>query len=50
MGINHSVCSEYADYIEQKVNSECEVKGIIRGEVGSVIGTHAGPNCVAIYF
>ena len=50
VGINHSICPEYADYIEQQIKSEYNVKEFIRGEVGSVIGTHAGPNCVAFYF
>lgn len=50
VGINHSVCEEYAYYIEQKISSGYKVKEIIRGKVGSVIGTHAGPNCVAVYF
>ena len=50
IGINHSICPEYADYIEQQIKLEYSVSEIIRGEVGSVIGTHAGPNCVAFYF
>ncbi len=50
IGINHSICPEYADFIEQMIKSEYDIKEIIRGEVGSVIGTHAGPNCVAVYF
>lgn len=50
IGINHSVYPEFADYLEEKIRSKYAVKEIIRGEVGSVIGTHAGPNCIAIYF
>lgn len=30
--------------------SECRIKEIKKGEVGSVIGTHAVPKCVAYIF
>lgn len=50
IGINHTLCPEYADYIEELINNEYNVKEIIRGQVGSVIGTHAGPGCLAFYF
>lgn len=50
IGINHTLCSEHADYIEEIISNEYHVKEVIRGEVGSVVGTHAGPGCVALYF
>lgn len=50
IGINHTLCPEYADYIEKQIRDEYHVKEIIRGQVGSVVGTHAGPGCVAFYF
>lgn len=50
IGINHSLCTEHADYIEEIINTKYKTKEIIRGEVGSVIGTHAGPGCVALHF
>lgn len=50
IGINHTLCPEYADYIEELIKDEYHVKEIIRGKVGAVVGTHAGPGCVAFYF
>lgn len=50
VGINHTVCHEYAEYVEETINKLYKPKEIIRGEVGSVIGTHAGPGCVALHF
>lgn len=50
IGINHTLCPEYIDYIEEIINKNYKPKEIIRGEVGSVIGTHAGPGCLALHF
>ena len=50
IGINHTLCPEYADYFEELIKDEYHVKEIIRGKVGAVVGTHAGPGCVAFYF
>jgi len=50
IGINHTLCPEYADYIEELIHMEYKPREIIRGEVGSVVGTHAGPGCVALHF
>lgn len=50
IGINHTICPEYADYVEELIHMEYKPREIIRGEVGSVIGTHAGPGCVALHF
>ena len=50
IGINHTVAKEYADYLEEVVKKSYTVKEIIRGEVGSVIGTHGGPGCIGFYF
>ncbi|MCQ1528376.1 DegV family protein [Lutispora saccharofermentans] len=50
IGINHTLCPEQADYIEEIINMSFKPKEIIRGEVGSVVGTHAGPGCVALHF
>lgn len=50
IGINHTLCPEYADYIEEIIKDEYHINEIIRGQVGSVVGTHAGPGCVAFYF
>lgn len=50
IGINHTLCPEHADYIEELIKMQYKPKEIIRGQVGSVVGTHAGPGCVALHF
>ncbi len=40
----------HADYVEEIISNEYHVKEVIKGEEGSVVGTHAGPGCVALYF
>jgi len=50
IGINHSICAEDAYYFEEVINAKYKPKEIIRGGVGSVVGTHAGPGCVALHF
>lgn len=50
IGINHTLCPEHVEYIEEIINKYYKPKEIIRGEVGSVVGTHAGPGCVALHF
>lgn len=50
IGINHTLCPEHMDYIEELIHIQYKPREIIRGEVGSVVGTHAGPGCVALHF
>lgn len=50
IGINHSTCKDMADALEKKMKSKYKVKETLRSEVGSVVGTHSGPGCVALYF
>lgn len=50
VGINHTIAPENFKLLEEYLVSEYNVKEIIRGEVGSVVATHAGPGAVAIYF
>lgn len=50
VGINHTIAPENLKQLEEYLISEYNPKEIIRGEVGSVVATHAGPGAVAIYF
>jgi len=50
IGINHSTSKSVADALEKDMKSRYKVKEILRSEVGSVVGTHSGPGCVALYF
>lgn len=50
IGINHSTSKSIADTLEKAMKSRYKVKEILRSEVGSVVGTHSGPGCVALYF
>lgn len=50
VGINHTIAPENFKLLEEYLVNEYKVKEIIRGEVGSVVATHAGPGAVAIYF
>lgn len=50
VGINHTIAPENLALLEEYLVKNYKVKEIIRGEVGSVVATHAGPGAVAIYF
>ncbi len=50
VGINHTITPKNFKMLEEYLVREYNVKEIIRGEVGSVVATHAGPGAVAIYF
>lgn len=50
VGINHTMTPENFKLLEEYLTNQYNVKEIIRGEVGSVVATHAGPGAVAIYF
>jgi DegV family protein with EDD domain len=50
VGINHTISPENFALLEEYLTKHYHVKEIIRGEVGSVVATHAGPGAVAIYF
>ncbi|OGO77733.1 MAG: hypothetical protein A2Y23_02225 [Clostridiales bacterium GWB2_37_7] len=50
VGINHTISLENLALLEEYLTKEYKVKEIIRGEVGSVVATHAGPGAVALYF
>jgi DegV family protein with EDD domain len=50
VGINHTISPENFALLEEHLIKNYNVKEIIRGEVGSVVATHAGPGAVAMYF
>ncbi len=50
VGLFHAVDYEYLDALVKVVKDEFEIKEIIRSEVGTVVGTHSGPGCLAMVF
>lgn len=50
IGINHTNSPEDADELEEIIRNNFRVGEIIRSQAGAVIGTHAGPEAVGIYF
>ncbi|TZE82576.1 DegV family protein [Calorimonas adulescens] len=50
IGINHSNSPEDADELEKIIKENFSVGEIIKSQAGAVIGTHAGPDAVGIYF
>lgn len=50
IGINHSLAPDLASMAEEMLRKEFAIKDVIRGTVGSVVGTYAGPRDVAFYF
>ena len=50
VGVNHTIAPENLQLLEEYLHREYKVKEVIRGDVGSVVATHAGPGAVALYF
>lgn len=50
MFISHGDCIEDARYLEELLKKECGVKEVITNYVGAVIGSHAGPGTLALFF
>lgn len=50
IAINHTNSQEKADALEKILRKKYDIKEIIRGEVGGVVATHAGPGAIALYF
>lgn len=50
IGINHAVQKNAADALEKDMKNKYKLKEVLKSEVGSVVGTHSGPGCVAAYF
>ena len=48
--ISHGDCREEAEYLAQVLKEKYGVKEVIIGYVGAVIGSHAGPGVLALFF
>lgn len=48
--ISHGDCFEEAEFVGNKIKERYGVKDIIFGYIGPVIGAHAGPGTIAIFF
>ena len=48
--ISHGDCKEDAQYLADKLKADYGVKEVIMYYVGAVIGSHAGPGTVALFF
>lgn len=50
MFICHGDCREDAEYLAQQLKKTTEVKEILIGYTGAVIGSHSGPGTLAVFF
>lgn len=50
IGLYHADDREYLDELEVMLRQQFAVGEILYSEVGSVVGTHSGPGCIAISF
>lgn len=48
--ISHADCPEDAELFQKEIRERMDVKEIIIGYVGLVIGTHTGPDMLAVFF
>ena len=48
--ISHGDCLEDAEYLAQVLKDKYGVKEVVIGYVGAVIGSHAGPGVLALFF
>ena len=48
--LSHGDCLEDAQYVAQRCRQRCGVKEVVIGYVGAVIGSHAGPGTVALFY
>ena len=48
--ISHGDCLEDAKFVEELIKEKHKVKDIVIGYIGPVIGAHAGPGTVALFF
>ena len=48
--ICHGDCLEDAQYLAQKIRERCGVKEVHIGYTGAVIGSHAGPGVLALFY
>ena len=50
MFICHGDCLEDAQYLEKRLKERCDVKEVVIGYTGAVIGSHSGPGTLALFF
>jgi DegV family protein with EDD domain len=50
MFICHGDCIEDAEYLAGLVKEKCGAKDVVIGYIGAVIGSHAGPGTLALFF
>ena len=50
MFLSHGDCREDAEYVARQRKEKCGVKEVVIGYIGSVIGSHAGPGTLALFF
>jgi len=50
VGLFHAVNHEYLQKLIVEIKEKFDVKEIIQSEVGTVVGTHSGPGCLAMVF
>ena len=50
MFLSHGDCREDAEYVARQLKEKCGVKEVVIGYIGSVIGSHAGPGTLALFF
>ena len=48
--ISHGDCQEDAEYLASILKEKYGVKDVVIGYVGAVIGSHAGPGVLALFF
>ena len=48
--ISHGDCKEDAEFVAEKLKAEHGVKNVVIYYIGAVIGSHAGPGTVALFF
>ncbi len=48
--ISHADCLEDARFVGQEIESRCGTKSFYYNDIGPVIGSHAGPGTVALFF
>jgi DegV family protein with EDD domain len=48
--ISHGDCREDAEFLAKLLQEKCGVKEVVIGYVGAVIGSHAGPGVLALFF
>ena len=50
MFISHGDCLEDAEYLAKRLKEKCGAKEVVISYVGAVIGSHAGPGTLALFF